>query len=409
MKKCAHLNWALLDQALVSGTNFLVGILLVRYLGFEQYGQFVLVWMIVQFTVSVQSALIVSPMMSIAPITPAAERSAYYAATFVLQAGLAFFVAGAALLSALLSESYRPEWLDVGVIIPLVGCLVFVQLQDYFRRNLFSRLSSRRAFYLDIIAYGAQLPLIFLVIRTYPSLQNALSIILAAMIVSAVLGFLWMGSEVSPRGHSRRVLIRHWVSSKWLLGAAILQWVSGNYFLIVAGAVLGPALVGAIRAAQNLLGLTHILFQGLENVVPGEASRRYQQSGAHELSSYLRKTGLIMLLVTATVAALAAFFAEPLLRVAYGELNPDSVTAMIWYVPFYALVAITLPLRAGLRSIEKTRPIFVTQFISAVFSLLTANYFVDQYGIHGVMGGMLFSLVITSAVLLTSLGGALRE
>lgn len=409
MKKMAHLNWALVDQALVSGTNFLVGVLLVRYLGFEQYGQFVLVWMGVQFIVSVQNALIVSPMLSIAPTMPVAERGTYYAATLALQAGLAFSIAGITTIGAYLSESYRPEWLDVAVIIPLIGCLVFVQLQDYCRRNLFSRLSSRRAVYLDLIAYGAQLPLIFLVIRSDPSLQNALLVILAAMVVSVILGYSWMESKSVSRGDTKRVLLRHWGSSKWLLGAAILQWVSGNYFLIVAGAILGPTMVGAIRAAQNLLGLTHILFQGLENIVPGESSRRYKRSGSDALSRYLCKTALAMLLVTGTVATLAALFSESLLRVAYGEVNPDTVIAMIWYVPFYILAAVVLPLRAGLRSIERTKPIFIAQFSCAMFSLLTAHYLVRQYGIHGVMGGMLFGSVITSAVLVTSLGKALRE
>lgn len=408
MKKFAHLNWALLDQALVSGTNFLVGILLVRYLGFEQYGQFVLVWMVVQFIVSMQSALIVSPMVSIAPTVPATERGAYYDATLALQAGLTLSVAGLATIGAFLSDSYRPEWLDVGVIIPLIGCLVFVQLQDYCRRNLFSRLFSHRAFYLDILAYGAQLPLIFLVIRSNPSLQNALSVILVAMVVSVLLGYSWMESKSVPLIDTRQVLHRHWISSKWLLGAAILQWVSGNYFLIVAGAVFGPTMVGAIRAAQNLLGLTHILFQGLENIVPSEASRRYQRLGPAALSSYLSKTVLVMLLVTGTVATLAALFSGPLLRIAYGELNPDSIIAMAWYVPFYTLAAVILPLRAGLRSLEKTRPIFIAQFTCAMFSLLTAHYLINQYGIHGVMGGMLLELVITTTVLVTSLGRALR-
>jgi hypothetical protein len=133
----AQWNWALLDQALVSGTNFLMGVLLVRYLGFEQYGLFVLAWMAVQFVMGVQNALIVSPMMSIAPKLSGTRRSGYYAAALRLQTLL---IALAALLVAALSlipTVYRPQWLADGATLPLVSCMVFLQLQDFFAAQSF--------------------------------------------------------------------------------------------------------------------------------------------------------------------------------------------------------------------------------------------------------------------------------
>src|SRR3989339_1774999 len=62
-----HMNWALADQAMVSGVNFLTGILLARYLGLEEYGRFTLAWMAVLLCNSFQQAGIIAPMMSIGP------------------------------------------------------------------------------------------------------------------------------------------------------------------------------------------------------------------------------------------------------------------------------------------------------------------------------------------------------
>ena len=40
-----HINWALADQGVVSGINFLTGIMLARFLGLEEFGRFTLAWM----------------------------------------------------------------------------------------------------------------------------------------------------------------------------------------------------------------------------------------------------------------------------------------------------------------------------------------------------------------------------
>lgn len=53
-----------LDQIIVSGSNFLLGILLARNLGIEEYGQFALLWLIVLFFSSLQLSFIVSPMLT---------------------------------------------------------------------------------------------------------------------------------------------------------------------------------------------------------------------------------------------------------------------------------------------------------------------------------------------------------
>lgn len=392
----------------MSGTNFLLGILLVRYLGVEQYGKFVLAWMAIQFFAGIQNALIVSPMLSVAPKIPEQQRAHYYSSTIVMQVGLVVLLVTILAVSLLVPKGWLPTWLAGDIMAPVIICLVFVQFQDFLRRNLFSRKASRQAFQLDLVAYGLQLPLIFMVLRSNPSFEYALLIIASTMAFSLLLGFRWLVASKATRQEVAKVTERHWHSSKWLLGSAILQWLSGNYFLIVAGVLLGPVVVGAIRAAQNILGLTHILFQGLENVVPGEASHILHLDGTGALSRYLYKVAAVLIGGTGLVALTAASYAEPLLLLVYGVLDQNSLMALLWYVPLYLLVAAALPLRAGLRSLERTRAIFIAYMFGAIFSLLFATLLVGQHGVAGVMSGMLIVQVIMTLVLFTSLRRGLQ-
>ncbi len=43
------MNLAFLDQVMVSGANFLGGILLARLFGIYEFGRFTLVWMVVEY------------------------------------------------------------------------------------------------------------------------------------------------------------------------------------------------------------------------------------------------------------------------------------------------------------------------------------------------------------------------
>src|SRR5688572_4823975 len=56
---------ALIDQALVSGTNFAMAIVLARILGIAAFGQFSLVLVIIFFCLQIQQALITAPMMTL--------------------------------------------------------------------------------------------------------------------------------------------------------------------------------------------------------------------------------------------------------------------------------------------------------------------------------------------------------
>ena len=62
-------RWALADQSVVSGANFVTGILLARFLGPEMFGLYVLLQAVLLYVNSFQGALIFQPMMSAAPHT----------------------------------------------------------------------------------------------------------------------------------------------------------------------------------------------------------------------------------------------------------------------------------------------------------------------------------------------------
>ena len=131
----SYFNYALLDQLLVSGTNFLTIVLIARYAGVEEFGLFAIFWIFIQFSITLQMSLIVYPMMSIGPksksdsIYFSAAKSSAIAYNLLL---LFVTVVLGLILYLFMSDNY------ISACVLLLGVANFgICLQDFFRRYFF--------------------------------------------------------------------------------------------------------------------------------------------------------------------------------------------------------------------------------------------------------------------------------
>ncbi len=398
----SHINWALADQAMVSGVNFLTGILLARYLGIEAFGQFMLAWMLVLLVNTLQYALVIAPMMSIGPKQPEAETPGYYGAVMAHQAAVSA-VSFLILLVAIESSSLVfPEWRLGGLGLALACAGVAFQCQDFLRRYLFTRGRAAEACVNDAVRYLGQIAVLLWLFRTFPEqrhIESALWVIAGAGAAALAFGVFLVEKVAWSPAALRVTTVRHWRFSRWMVGSSVMQWVSGNLFILAAGALLGVTAVGALKAAQTLLGVSHILFQGLENVVPARAAWHFEHGGRAALIRYLKKVGLVFGLVTAGIAAVAAAAPDFWLGLAFGAEYQGYGYLVQWYAVIYVAAFVALPLRVGLRAIEDTRSIFWSNLWITLFSVAFAYPLVDSLEIHGVIFGVLAIYAIHIATL----------
>ncbi|MCZ6863198.1 MAG: hypothetical protein O7I42_23530 [Alphaproteobacteria bacterium] len=404
----SHINWALADQAMVSGVNFLTGILLARYLGIEAFGQFMLAWMLVLLVNSLQHATIIAPMMSIGPKQPAAELPAYYGAIIVQQ--VVFSLCGFVVLFAVIEASplVFPDWGLGGLGLPLACAAVAFQCQDFLRRYLFTRGRAAQAFVNDGVRYLGQLAILTWLFLAFPDRresESALWVIAGTAAATAFYGVFLVERVVWAPVMFGAIAARHWRFSRWLAGSAVMQWITANLFLLAAGALLGTAAVGALRAAQTLLGPCNILFQGLENVVPARAAWHFQHGGKTALVGYMKKVGLVFGLVTVGIAGVAATAPDFWLGLAYGDEYAGYGYLVRWYAVMYVVALTTLPLRAGLRAIEHTQAIFSANLWMTLFSIL----FTYPLIIHFYLPGVVIGRLLIYAILITTLLHCLRK
>jgi O-antigen/teichoic acid export membrane protein len=398
-------TWALTDQAVVSGTNFLTTMMLVKFMGLTEFGVFTLAWMSIQFVNSLQTALIVAPMMSVGPKQEEKDRPFYFGAVVFHELLLVACCFVLVFVALKLAGGFFPQQHLQQLALPLAVSAFAYQMQDFLRRYFFSTRQSRRAFADDALSYLPQLPIIF-VLHGVGLLNSATA--LWVMAGTSILGlapwFFWMEPLAFERQWIAAIARRHWKISRWLGASALLQWVSGNLFIIAAPIYYGAAAAGVLKASQNLMGVTNIWFQGLDNIVPVETARHLRDGGLPSMLSYTRlillKWGGLTLLFALIMGAAPGFW----LKLIYSPEMAQYGYVLRLYALLYVIVFIGGPMRAALQALEYTVPIFWSYLAMAAFAFLFAVPMAKRLGLSGSLFGLfgvqiLFQSIVGAALL----------
>lgn len=396
----SHINWTLLDQALVSGVNFFTSILLARYLGLQGFGVFTLVWMAVLFVNSLQFALVSSPMMSIGPLQPENESSVYYGSVLIQQVIVSSISFLLLLVGFWASGYYFSEWEVGGLAWPSACACFSFQMQDYLRRYFFTRGRITTVFISDLLSYGGQLLLLLLMFYSgLTTITNALWVIAITSFLAMLWGLLKLERHLYPSmSYFASNLKRHWKSSRWLAASALLDWTSGNLFFIAAGAILGAWATGTLRAALNLIGPVSLIFQTLLNLMPGSAARKYRSEGMNGLVAYIKKCAFGVTAVSVLYFLPIIVAPEFWLTLLYGGAYTENYSLVFWFCLAYTALASRVPIEIGLRTLERTKYSFWALTASTIFAIGTHNYLITRYGISGAGFGVLMSMLIALSV-----------
>lgn len=400
---------SLLDQGLVSGGNFFVGILLAREFGLSIYGEFTLAWLVVLFCGSIHQGWLISPMFTFSPQKKGIENVIYFNALFAHQILFSISAAVISLFFIVFSNSYFPNW-EIHDLGPLISMTVFTHLMyTYFRKKYYALENINKALVIDTLVYGSQIIGLTIIASFYVLTLEVTFKVICLSYLSPILfeirefsNFKWENSSFS------KLAKKHWKFSKWLVGTTLLQWISGNFFIIVAGSLLGPIAVGAFRILQNIIGVLHVLFLAIENYVPVRASRIFQAQGLLSLQVFLRKITWKGSIVTLFISLLIAVFGKNIIALLYSGKYTEYAYLLYGFAFMYLLVFIGINFRFAIRTLEETRSIFIAYVLSAAFSLSLAIPIIRSFGVEGILIGLILTQVIMQAYFIYSLRSKLN-
>ncbi|GEM_PF-642072 len=407
----------ILDQMVLSGGNFLLVIALARLWGVSRFGHFALAWMAVLFALSLHQAFVTQPMFTLLGKQSEGDRKAWLGVLLWLHLPVGVILVAVGGIIGLLGRwgMLSQVWVYIGVT-TAVFTPVYL-LQEFLRKAAFAERQIIRPLLADVCCFV--LLVIGLGILWW---AGALGLVAVFGVWSAaiLMSLVWMcpiaerfvqacGPLSGVRRCSRRVLSAHYAFSKWLVGKALLQWLSGNAFIIAAASVLGPAAAGAVRIAQNILGLTHVLFLALESIIPLRASYHLHRNGLNAFLHYMHAQAVRYGGLTLIILAGLALWARPIVSLLYGHGAAAWAWVVQGYCGLYVLVFATLMAQFVIRTFEHTRPIFWGYAASATFSLFAATLMVQWWQMPGVLAGLILSQFIPLAIYLLAIRKKIRS
>lgn len=391
------------DQAVVSGSQFLTTVVLVRALGLEAFGVFSLLWLAVMLALGLQQALVSQPVMAIAPKK---DRDDYLASAAVIQF---LFSTGLALVGLVIFGLAINHWDGENLrntLVPMLLALVLRQQHAFVRTGFFVRGKRVDALVNDMIAYPGQVALLLLWSTITPlSIAGALWAVAIANGVAVVLGMFRLGRWNFNKDQLATNADRHWFIGRWMAAMQGMQFFASNSFLVAAAALLGTGAVGAVKAAQTVMGVLNLLHLAMENVVPMRAAREYVSGGVAGMRRYIRWIGVRGIVACGVVTSILAAMPEIVLTPLYGaQVTPELVLALralALLCMFSFLIAL---LQIAFRSLERTRPVFLCYLINTLVAVTIAEPIVRTYGFTGAVFGLVAQQALMAGLLFLAFG-----
>lgn len=406
-------GFALTDQALISGSNFIVSILLARWLTADQYGAYAVAFGIFVLLTVLYQSLLLEPMAVFGGSTYRENLREYL--RILLWAHLAL---SAVLCAVLACWAVVARGMDPTSALPaaLAGVTIASPLVLLFwlaRRTFYLELSPRHAAIGALTYCAFAMGGIFLAKHwgVISPFWAFISIALAALATSCLL-LRHLLANLQPKTvdlHLREVCRKHWSYGRWALIANVASWVPAYLFYPLLSAFAGLAASGQLKALMNLVAPLQQTQAALGMLFLPYAARLQGERAGKNAASLNRKITVITLAGAISYWVVILWLKGPVFHLLYSGRYLD----VAHYLPFVALGSILWAAAFGptvvLRAMEAPRLVFLAYAVATVLSLVIGIPATKAYGLWGAILGVNLSDLVSLVLMVVLFKRRLRD
>jgi O-antigen/teichoic acid export membrane protein len=258
---------ALLDQGLISGSNFVLGVSLARTAGPDAYGAYMVIFAVFLLIANVHQALLLEPTNVLAFSLFPDRNDRYFRTVLLMHAIFTGVFLAAASLVWLLAPRVHMRYLLMNALAGMViatPCVLLFWLARCFSYLDFAPGRAVRG----SLLYTAVMFTGLLVSIAYRSVTPLGVFICTAFAALCATLFLLIPYRMNrpmdlPEPKLREVWRRHWRFGRWGLSTVGLSWAQTNSISFISGSLLGLRATGGLNA---LIGLLLPMFQVLSAI-----------------------------------------------------------------------------------------------------------------------------------------------
>jgi|GEM_PF-261443 len=401
---------SLVDQLLFSGSNFLLNVLLARWLEPAQYGAFTLANAAFLLLGTLHNALFTEPMMVFGSGAYAGRFRQYLglliAGHLLLVVPLALLLWGAAFaFGRLYSREVQQAFWGFALASPLILWLWLP------RRACYVRLRPGRAALGGALYSVLLLGSVFLLRSAQRLSQEAAGIAMGLCALPTIIYLVLLlhpRLPGQPRLDAAGVVADHWRYGRWALGTAALSWLPANLYYALLPLWAGLEDVAGLRVLTNLAVPVLNTISALSFLLLPMLGRHRRESPRRLLRTM--KLFLALFAGGSTLyLGVVVLFRTQLLQLLYG----GKYAALANLVPLACLLpylfGFTTVMGAALRAMERPDRIFWCYAGSNLAALAFGILMARAWGVRGALAGLLLSASITGILMLLFFRAVYRQ
>ncbi len=336
---------AIADQGIFSGSNFLLNILLVRWLSIEGFGQFAIAYAAMLLILHVYIAALLEPMSVLGPSDHSEHMAGYFLGQLKLHFMLTAILGGILVIGTLVWGKFT----GTGAASPLftVGLGLPFLLAPYFFRRVFYILERPAVALFGSTLYAIVLIALLFAARHIERLtpQLGFSLMAVAGLVCLVSIFAWLDLKDGVAVEWPQLVAANWQFGKWLIASAMLIAVSSQASIFLAGSLLGLSEAGVIRALQTIIQPMLLSIAALSALVTPMVSRDFSTG---KMIRFRRR-----IFFQSLALAGGALLFEVILLVFHRQIDilfyNGKLAAYSSLIPVWGIIPVILALTSGLQ------------------------------------------------------------
>jgi len=395
-------SFAVLDQGLFAGSNFLINVVLARWLSPADYGAFAVAFSAFLLLATVHTAILVEPMMVFAADKYAKHFRAYLGLLLVGHVGLSAIVSFILAIGAFLFWHFGSSVLSHAVL-GLAIAAPAILLLWLFRRVFYVRMQPHWS------ALGGALYLFLTMAGVYSLCRvHRISSFTALVVMGAAsaLVSVWFAFLLHPRWQSAgedftlsAVVSDHWSYGKWATAATVLQWMPTNFYYAVLPVWGGLEGCAALRAIMNVLMPILHTETAISILLLPAFVKTLKTAGSLGLNRFVRRALLLFVFSSVGYWGLLSIFHTHILIWLYGPQYQGHGTLLILagMLPLWA--GVDAVLSTAVRATERPDQVCRAHALSSFVAVTLGLWFVARANTVGAVLELLASSAASVTVL----------
>ncbi len=391
-------GFAILDQGLISGSNFLIGILLARWMAPASYGAYALAFSVFLLLAMLYQSMVLEPMGVFGGAVYRLSLKSYIRSLTRIHLLLSIVVCLLLGLAAAVAQHFVHNGSLPGALAGITvasPCILFFWMT---RRSFYLQLSPSQsakgaAVYFVVVIGGLFAANYFHILSPFTAyVLMGLAAVTTSLILLAVLNRHLPPDDGHPG--PAQTWQKHWNYGRWALASSLASWVPAYVYYPLLGSFSGMARTGELRSLMNFVMPLVQAQAALSLLIIPFAARVCSERGKRGAISVNLRITVVSLAAALSYWGIVIPFRSKLFHLLYSG-HYDRVANL---VPWIAVGSIFWTAAYGssvvLRAMEAPNSIFVAFAAASVVSLVIGVPGTWFFGLKGAIWGMNISDIV---------------